>query len=158
MDEKKINYAKLGRLLFYGNWAAQKFHDHHCPYFPCKYNDNPVHAVSNIIMKQKDLDISKIPVKFVRLWWLSKIKGYRHLIISEEQVPIFSVNYIDKDQAWDLYRNHWIYVRDKIGTMSMREYKRGKPKPVNVSGKAGSHTLHMAGFTKLKYKRPNGRF
>ena len=46
MDEKKINYAKLGRLLFYGNWAAQKFHDHHCPYFPCKYNDNPVHAVS----------------------------------------------------------------------------------------------------------------
>lgn len=46
MKKKNINYAKLGKLIFYGNWAAQKFHDHHCPYFPCKYNDNPVHAVS----------------------------------------------------------------------------------------------------------------
>ena len=104
--------------------------------------------------EQKDLDISKIPVKFVRLWWLSKIKGYRHLIISAKQAPIFTFNWGTKEETWDLYRDHWIYVRTEIGTMSIREYKRGEPASANCSGKAGSHTLHIAGFTKLKYKIP----
>ncbi len=88
-----------------------------------------------------NLDISKIPARFVYFWWLSKvIKYFDDLIISPEQVYLFSAF---NNQMWDQYRDHWILVkakisdtyknpflteeyRNKTGCVSIRDYLRAK--------------------------------
>ena len=76
-----------------------------------------------------------IPDQFVFFWWLSRIiANYNNLIISKEQVYIFGT------PLWDMYRDHLILIKDDIGTMTAREYKRGYPK-ANCKGKKGSKEL-----------------
>lgn len=87
----------------------------------------------------KNLDISKIPPQFVRFWWLSKvIRYFDDLIISPEQVHLFSVG----GDTWDLYRHHMIYVRDEIGTRTMAEYRRGTVF-AGATGEQGSTRLYF---------------
>ena len=75
------------------------------------------------MLYMRNLDISKIPEKYVRFWWLSKIiNKFEHLIISPGQIGIFGSG----GQYWDTYRDHLILVKNKKGIRTVRNYFRPK--------------------------------